>query len=51
MIPFCVRYKKDVELTVLDTMAAWYLNIIAMTAKAAIPLSRNLRDNLIAQSK
>ena len=35
----------------MDTMAIWYLNIVACTAKAAIPLSPALRDTILQQSK
>ncbi|XP_064406559.1 zinc finger ZZ-type and EF-hand domain-containing protein 1-like isoform X2 [Halichondria panicea] len=45
------RYKREIEPSLMDTMAIWYLNIVACTAKAAIPLSPALRDTILQQSK
>ena len=45
------RLTKESEPTVLDTLAVWYLNIIASTAKAAMPIAPHLRSTILAQSK
>ncbi len=39
------------EPTVLDTMAVWYLSIVASTAQAAMPVAPHLRDMILKQSK
>ena len=36
---------------VLDTLAVWYISLLASTAKAAIPVAPHLRDVIIAQSR
>jgi hypothetical protein len=45
----CVQEQK--QPTVLDTMAMWYISLLASTAKAAFPVAPHLRHTLINQSR
>jgi len=45
------RYSLEATPTVLDTMVIWYLNIMASTAQAAMPVAPQLRETIITQSK
>jgi hypothetical protein len=45
------KMQEQKQPTVLDTLAVWYISLLASTAKAAIPVAPHLRDVIIAQSK
>ena len=35
----------------MDGLLMWYMNLIAVVAKAAMPLTPTLRDTILSQSK
>lgn len=45
------RLNREAEVSVLDTMSIWFLQLVASTARAAMPTSPHLRDTIIAQSR
>lgn len=45
------RMQEQKQPSVLDTLAVWYISLLASTAKAAIPVAPHLRDVIIAQSR
>ena len=52
MVCLCyVRVQEQKQPSVLDTMAVWYINLLAATAKAAIPVAPHLKDALKAHSR
>lgn len=42
---------RELQPSVLDTMAIWYLSIIGSTAKVAMPVAPQLRNLILTQSK
>ena len=42
---------QEVNPTVMDTMAIWYLGIIGSTARVAMPIAPQLRQLILNQSK
>jgi hypothetical protein len=44
------RFVKELQPSVLDTMAVWYLSIIGSTAKVAMPMAPQLRNIILSQS-
>ena len=47
----CVRVQERHEPRVLDTMAVWFISLLASTAQAALPSAPHLRNTIISHSR
>ena len=50
--PVCLcRVMKEASVSVMDASASWFLQVLASTATAAIPINTTLRTNILQHTK